>query len=484
MMNKHNIETLPVLKRGRERRVFSYILIPGIVLAFDVIVITISGIVALALHVYANPYVLGYYIFSVVFIAASAAMIFQRAGLYHVGAIMRPIARSDSAIIGLMTAFMFFLAITFSLKVSDIYSKKWLYSFAGLSLFFVIAMRLVLYWGFLALSRRGLIGRSMVVLGGGPQAESFIERLEKVKPYFTQMLGVYDSELVRHRHHFSGQPVLGGIDDLIAAARAGEVDDIVVAMPWNADREVIQAVERLKELPVNVFISSDLVGFQLAFQPALGQFRQLPLFEVVQRPISGWSSVIKKLEDIILGSICLIMLSPILVTVAILIKLDSPGPVLFRQPRLGFNNRRFDIYKFRSMYHEEVSEHQVRQATREDPRVTRVGRFIRRTSIDELPQLFNVLQGTMSLVGPRPHALCHNEEFSEQVRGYFARHKVKPGITGWAQVHGFRGETDTIEKIRNRVEHDVYYAENWSLLLDIRILIMTAFVLLFQKTAY
>jgi exopolysaccharide biosynthesis polyprenyl glycosylphosphotransferase len=194
--------------------------------------------------------------------------------------------------------------------------------------------------------------------------------------------------------------------------------------------------------------------------------------------------VIKTVEDYLLASLALLLLSPLLILVAVAIKLDSPGPVFFMQPRLGFNNRRFEIYKFRSMYHCEVPEHRVRQASKGDPRVTRVGRFIRRTSIDELPQLLNVLNGTMSLVGPRPHALSHNEEFAEQVRGYFARHRVKPGITGWAQVNGFRGETDTVEKIKARVEHDVYYAENWSLLFDLRILLMTTVVVLFQKTAY
>lgn len=483
-MNKHNIKPIPVLRRRRNNRVFSYSLIPGSVLALDAITMIVSGFLLYASLVHKNPYIFDYYVFAILFVTAATIVIFQRADLYQVRAIMRPLARSDSILIGVATAFMFFLTITFSLKVSEMYSRIWLYSFAGVNLVSLLAMRMLVYRALKTLSRRNLIGRSMVVLGGGPQAKQFVERLNEANPFFTELLGIYDPQHSRHGQHFGGYPVLGGIDDLIAAARLGEIDDIVVAMPWNADREVIQAVERLKELPVNVLISSDLVGFQLAFRPMLGHFRQLPLFEVVQRPISGWSSVIKKIEDLILASACIILLSPLLITIAIAIKLDSPGPVLFRQPRLGFNNRRFDIYKFRSMYHEAVPEERVQQATREDPRVTRVGRFIRRTSIDELPQLFNVLQGSMSLVGPRPHALSHNAEFSEQVRGYFARHKVKPGITGWAQVHGFRGETDTIDKIRSRVEHDVYYAENWSLLLDIRILVMTGLVVLFQKSAY
>jgi len=207
------------------------------------------------------------------------------------------------------------------------------------------------------------------------------------------------------------------------------------------------------------------------------------MFEVVQRPISGWSQLLKIIEDYSIATVALILLSPLMLLVAAAIKLDSKGPVFFKQKRLGFNNQEFAIYKFRSMYVHEPPAGRTEQAKEGDPRITRVGAFIRRTSIDALPQIFNVLNGTMSLVGPRPHALDHNEEFGRFVRGYFARHKVKPGITGWAQANGFRGETDTIDKIEGRVERDIYYAENWSLLFDIRIILMTALVVIFQKTA-
>jgi Undecaprenyl-phosphate glucose phosphotransferase len=483
-MNKQNPELRPAPLDDARRHMYTSTVIPGLVMAVDIMAIVLSGVAAYVAYVRFNSYVLEYYVFAIGFVAAATLILFNRAELYQISAIMRPVARSDSVLAAVITAFLFFLTIAFSLKASEIYSRIWLYSFAGASFVSVVLARVALYRIFRAMSRRGMIGRTMVVLGSGPQAVRFLERLERVNPYFTSVLGVYDPD-ARLGSEVAGQPVLGGLDDLIAAARAARVDDVVVALPWNADGQVVQTVERLKELPVNVYISSDLVGFQLAFRPALGHFQQLPLFEVVQRPISGWSSVIKTVEDRVLAFLALVLLSPLLILVAIAIKLDSPGPVFFRQPRLGFNNREFKIYKFRSMYHCEIPEDHVRQASRDDPRVTRVGRFIRRTSIDELPQLLNVLlDGTMSLVGPRPHAVSHNEEFSEQVRGYFARHRVKPGITGWAQVNGFRGETDTVEKIKARVEHDIYYAENWSLLFDLRILLMTVFVVLFQRTAY
>lgn len=483
-MNKQeNLPFLDMPGRGR-RHVYGWAIIPGLVLAVDAAAIFISGAGSYAIFVNHNEYIAEYYAVAVIFVAAITLILFNRVDLYRLAAIMRPVARTDSMLAALVTAFLFYLTIAFSLKAGELYSRTWFYSFAGVGFIAIVSCRVLLCHMLRSLSRRGIIGRTMVVLGSGPQAVRFLERLGRVSPYFTSISGVYDQGYGQPGTRIAGQPLLGRIEDLIVAAREGRVDDVVVALPWNADAQVIQAVERLKELPVNVYISSDLVGFQLAFRPALGPFRQLPMFEVVRRPITGWNSVVKRGEDYILASLALLVLSPLLIFVAIAIRLESKGPIFFMQPRLGFNNERFEIYKFRSMQHHADPEHHIRQASRNDPRITRVGRFIRRTSIDELPQLLNVLNGTMSLVGPRPHALDHNEAFAEQVRGYFARHRVRPGITGWAQVKGFRGETDTVEKIRARVEHDVYYTENWSLLFDLRIIVTTAFVVLFQKSAY
>ncbi len=444
----------------------------------------VSGAISYIFIVEYNEHIFEYYLFSMTFIIFVTILMFSRAELYSINSIMRPIYVSDYIIVSIITAFLFFLCIAFSLKVSDIYSRAWIAGFAVTNFVVIILVRIIVYRVLRVLSRRRIIERRLVVLGAGAQGRRFLERISEVQPYFTAIGGVYDRSYDGPEGEISGHPVLGGFEDLVLAARRAEVDDIVVAMPWNADKELIETIEQLKELPVNVFISSDLVGFQLAFRPALGSFNELPMFEVVQRPISGWSSLLKKAEDLVLSLTALILLSPILILTAIAIKLDSPGPIFFKQSRLGFNNRPFAIYKFRSMYHEDIPEERVQQATKEDPRITRVGRFIRRTSIDELPQILNVLNGTMSLVGPRPHALDHNEEFAHQVRGYFARHKVKPGITGWAQVNGLRGETDTQDKIEARVKHDVHYAENWSLLFDLRIIMMTALVVLFQKNAY
>ncbi|MFL5148876.1 MAG: exopolysaccharide biosynthesis polyprenyl glycosylphosphotransferase, partial [Microvirga sp.] len=214
----------------------------------------------------------------------------------------------------------------------------------------------------------------------------------------------------------------------------------------------------------------------------------VPVLDVFDKPIADWDLVLKGLFDRVVGALLLLILSPILIATAIAVKLDSRGPVFFRQKRYGFNNELIEVFKFRSMHVDQCDTTASKLVTRDDPRVTRVGRFIRKASIDELPQLFNVVfKGDLSLVGPRPHALhakAENRLYDQVVDGYFARHKVKPGITGWAQINGWRGETDTEEKIQRRVEFDLYYIENWSVFFDFYIVAMTPFALVKSENAY
>ncbi|MHA1524670.1 MAG: exopolysaccharide biosynthesis polyprenyl glycosylphosphotransferase, partial [Alphaproteobacteria bacterium] len=226
----------------------------------------------------------------------------------------------------------------------------------------------------------------------------------------------------------------------------------------------------------------------LKFLPrAYSYIGSVPFFDILDKPLQGWSTVVKAIEDRCLAAVALVLAAPVMALVALAIKLDSKGPVLFRQNRYGFNNELIGLYKFRSMYTDQTDANAERLVTRGDPRVTRVGRFIRRTSLDELPQLFNVLTGRLSLVGPRPHAImakAADRLYNDVVDGYFARHRVKPGITGWAQVNGWRGETDTAEKLERRVEHDLYYIENWSVLFDLYILCITPFALMHTEQAH
>jgi putative colanic acid biosysnthesis UDP-glucose lipid carrier transferase len=209
----------------------------------------------------------------------------------------------------------------------------------------------------------------------------------------------------------------------------------------------------------------------------------VPLVSVFESPIYGSNFFLKRLEDLVLGSLILLLISPFMLAIAIAVKLTSPGPAIFKQRRYGLNGEVIEVWKFRSMSVLEDGGH-VPQAQKNDPRVTRLGAFMRRTSLDELPQFINVLQGQMSIVGPRPHAVAHNEQYRKLIHGYMLRHKVKPGITGWAQVNGWRGETDTMEKMEMRVKYDLDYINNWSLWLDLKIIVMTAFVGMRGKNAY
>lgn len=458
--------------------------LPGIVLVLDALALIVAGTLSHAAFVRYSVVTVEYYVFAVGFVTFASITLLSRADMYDIDAIMRPISRSDFLIVAVVTAFLLFLTIIVTLKTQDIFSNRWLVAFALSGVASLVAVRLLACRCLQALGRHGVIGRRLVVLGTGEQARQFLRRLAAIGPYFTSVDGVFSSTGESRIETLEGHPVLGGFEAMIAHARTRSIDDIIIALPWSEEKLVRDTLEALRELPINVAVSTDLLGYQLAFRPVMGAASQLPVFEVVQRPISGWSFLLKAVEDYLLSALVVLLLSPLLILVAVAIKIDSPGPVLFRQKRLGFNNQVFEIYKFRSMYHREIPEHVTQQAQRDDPRVTRVGRLIRRTSIDELPQLLNVLNGTMSLVGPRPHALDHNEDYGRRIRGYFARHKVKPGITGWAQVRGLRGETEAIGKMKARVDHDIYYAENWSLLFDLKILFMTVVVVLFQKNAY
>lgn len=248
-----------------------------------------------------------------------------------------------------------------------------------------------------------------------------------------------------------------------------------MGVPWSADARLQQVVSRLALTPVRIRLAPDMASFAFAKRPMV-LLGDLPVMTVFERPISGMDAVLKRAEDLVLTMLIMLVAAPVMALTALAVKLDSPGPVLFRQLREGFNNKPFEVLKFRSMYVDHGQRENIEQASRHDPRVTPVGRFIRRTSIDELPQLLNVLKGDMSLVGPRPHApstRAGDRLFSEVVASYAARHKVKPGITGWAQVCGWRGETDTEAKLVKRLEHDLHYIENWSLGFDIYILVRT-----------
>jgi Undecaprenyl-phosphate glucose phosphotransferase len=302
-----------------------------------------------------------------------------------------------------------------------------------------------------------------------------------------RLLGLFDDrDDERSPEMRESCPKLGTVADLVDFARLAAVDLVIVAIPMSAETRLLQLLKQLWVLPVDIRLSAH--ASRLKLRPRnYSWIGRVPFLDLFDRPIAGWDWLVKRVFDLVLACVAVVALSPVMLAVAVAVRLDSKGPVLFRQKRYGFNNEVISVLKFRSMYADMADPAARKVVTRDDPRVTRVGRFIRRTSLDELPQFFNVIKGELSLVGPRPHAVnAHTSErlWEEVVDGYFARHKVKPGVTGWAQINGWRGEVDTPEKIMGRVEHDLHYIENWSVLFDLYILMLTPIRILNQDTAY
>ncbi len=284
----------------------------------------------------------------------------------------------------------------------------------------------------------------------------------------------------------AGVPKLGTLDALVAFARTAEIDTLIVTLPLTAEARIRQILKSIEVLPLDVRLSN--FSTDAGFSRRSSWDCQGGFVEVISRPLRSGQRAVKRALDIVGAAVAIVVFMPVMLATAAAIRLETPGPILFRQPRHGYNHRPVEIWKFRSMLASECDAAARRIVTRGDPRVTRVGRVIRRWSIDELPQLFNVLAGDLSLVGPRPHALAavssREEHFEALVEGYAARHKVRPGLTGWAQIHGWRGEISDPSALRRRVEHDLYYIENWSIWLDLYILAVTPFRLLDGRHAY
>ncbi|WP_332692121.1 undecaprenyl-phosphate glucose phosphotransferase [Devosia sp.] len=364
----------------------------------------------------------------------------------------------------------------FFFKAADLFSRVWLVSWYVGGAVLLVAYRLglralVMHW-----TVQGRLRRRTVIVGGGKDAETLIEQIRASASHDIMLLGLFDDRIDdRSPETVAGYPKLGKVADLIEFARRTQLDLVIVSMPLSAEKRVLDMLTQLWVLPVDIRLSAHMSKLKFTNR-AYSYVGDIAVFDMADRPISDWNLVFKWVLDKFVAVTALFLLSPVMMITAIAIKIESRGPVFFRQNRHGFNNELIKIYKFRSMRTDMADQSAATLVTKGDPRVTRVGRFIRKTSIDELPQLFNVLKGELSIVGPRPHALqakADSQLYYEAVEGYFARHRVKPGMTGWAQVNGWRGETDTIDKIMQRVNHDLYYIEHWSILFDLYIVLMT-----------
>jgi putative colanic acid biosysnthesis UDP-glucose lipid carrier transferase len=330
------------------------------------------------------------------------------------------------------------------------------------------------------LVRRAAAGRRQVIVGANRIGCELAARLAE-EPWHGELAGFFDDRRQERIPRECRQKLLGRFADLPDYARRNNIHVIYVCLPNSRHPRIRWLIDALGDTTASIYFVPDLSAFDL-MQARFGEIRGMPFVAVRETPFCGMAGVLKRVSDLVMAIAALSLALPLAAVIAVLVRRSSPGPVLFRQRRYGLDGREFTVYKFRTMT--VCEDDSIRQATRGDPRVTRIGRLLRRTSLDELPQLLNVFAGSMSLVGPRPHAVAHNEHYRRLVSGYMLRHKVRPGITGLAQVNGLRGETRDLEKMRQRVRFDLEYLKQWSLGLDIRILIKTARIVLTDRSAY
>ncbi|MBL8590490.1 MAG: undecaprenyl-phosphate glucose phosphotransferase [Methylobacteriaceae bacterium] len=482
------IKAAETLARLDQRPAYSPIVVAGLVRLLDFTVATAVGF--LLHHLYVVPAV-GFdiaYAFVIPAIAGLAMLAFEAVDVTHVGAFRQPVSQGLKLAGAWTIVFLATLAVIFFAKLDGVFSRVWLASWFVAGFLGLLVERGLVALVVRRLTAIGRLERRTVVVGGGEPAEKLLKDLAAQRHSDVRIIGVFDDRSDdRAPDVVAGYPKLGSVDDLVEFARYTRVDLVIFALPISAEQRLLAMLRKLWVLPIDIRLSAHTAKLQ--FRPrSYSYIGDVPVLDVFDRPIADWGVVVKWAFDKIVGALALAALSPVLALVAIAVRLDSRGPVFFKQKRYGFNNELIEVYKFRSMYVDQLDAGAARLVTRDDPRVTRVGRFIRKTSLDELPQLINVVfKGDLSLVGPRPHAVhakAADRQYDEVVDGYFARHRVRPGITGWAQVNGWRGETDTPEKIQRRVEHDLYYIENWSLAFDVYILMITPFALIKADNAY
>jgi len=367
------------------------------------------------------------------------------------------------------------LAAAFFTKRSEEFSRAAVFAWIVLA---PVGMIVVRFFVRIYLNRARVAGRNLrrvAIAGATELGARLVERIESMPQAGNLVVGFYDDRTPARlaAKHLAGKRLRGGLQELVDAARTGRVDVVHIALPLRAERRIRQIITALADTTATVNVATDLFIFDL-MQARWDSVGDVPVVSVFDTPFEGLGGWVKRAEDVILAAIILSLIALPMSIIAIGVKVSSKGPVFFRQNRYGLNGQPIQVLKFRTMTTMDDGAVVV-QASRGDQRITRFGAFLRRTSLDELPQFINVLRGEMSVVGPRPHAVAHNEMYRGRIRGYMLRHKVKPGITGWAQVNGWRGETEILSKMESRVEHDLYYIDNWSLLWDLQIVFLTIF---------
>ncbi|HUC61873.1 MAG TPA: undecaprenyl-phosphate glucose phosphotransferase [Alphaproteobacteria bacterium] len=474
-----------ITPRGMSAAVDGPRLLVGLLRAGDMALVVVSGFASYRLR-HEHLALPDYYVVGIVIGALVAANAMQFAGVYSIRSLLRLNTQIGQLAAGWGAILVCLTLISYFTKTSQEFSRLWLAVWVAFSFVLMLIVRIVVHWQLVRWQRMGRLKISIAIVGATELALRLIRQVRGQEAEQYRLVGVYDDRATRVPPAFAelGVRRAGAVSDLVARFREEPIDEIVLALPWSESQRIKTILQELRTLPTSVRLCPETVGFELpvhGFSTVAG----VPMLGIFERPLAGWSVVAKAIEDRVAGALVLLLMAPLMFWIAVAIKVTSPGPVLFGQRRYGFNNNEFVLYKFRTMVADAArDEGVVPQATRNDPRVTRLGAFLRRTSLDELPQLFNVLKGDMSMVGPRPHAIVHNQQFATLIDDYLSRHRVKPGMTGWAQVNGLRGEIDSPQKIQLRVQYDLYYIDHWSLLFDLKILLLTLFVGFVNENAY
>ena len=455
----------------------------GALRVVDVLIVVGTGLGAYVLR-HGAQNIADHYLVAIAIGSLLAANYLQLGKLYKFGGLQHFALQFGALTASWMAVIVTLLLMAYFGKVSDEFSRIWAtYWFSAAYVSLVIVRTAVS----LLLHRWRLQGRltyNVVVVGAGNVGARLVRHLDRQQGSGIRILGLFDDRKTRIPHTIGDHRIIGTVDDLFLFVRKHRVDQIVIAISWSAESRLAEMLQRLQTVAVDVTLCPGAAAFEL---PNMGydDVGGVPMLTVLKPPLTGWNRIVKGIEDRVLAFTILMALWPMLIAIGTAIKLTSPGPLFFSQRRYGFNNNEITVLKFRSMrWDPNDRADQSDQTKRNDPRVTPIGAFLRQTSLDELPQLINVLMGDMSLVGPRPHAVAHNEEYAGTIDKYLVRHKVKPGITGWAQVNGLRGETRTPDLMRRRVQYDLDYIENWSLLFDVKILALTVFTGFVHENAY
>jgi Undecaprenyl-phosphate glucose phosphotransferase len=471
--------------RERARNVcLSPSFLTGLVLGLDIMFLSVSSLVVWSLYIGIEaPTTIDRYVAATALGTSLAVVIQYLNGQYMQSRLVSLKRQVPRMLLWWGVTLTLMVQLAFALKVTEQFSRVWLFSWFFSGAVLMILSRIATARLLEKFAAAGYVGERIAIYGAGERGQLLRTHLLQHGDAYTHLVGMFDD---------LAEPSLveaqadGSLADLLKVAQEGYVDTVILALPWTACDRLWEMIQALEAVAVDVRLCPAPIGTQLPCHD-VKRVAAIPMLSLWDRPMRSWHGAAKWMEDKIIALMALVVFGPLMLMIAAAVRLDSKGPVFFRQRRFGFNNEAIEVLKFRTMYTDRQDVSGAARTTRDDPRVTRVGRFLRRSSLDELPQLLNVLKGDMSIVGPRPHAVAMkvgDRYYFEAVKGYAARHRVRPGITGWAQVNDLRGEIDCVEKAEFRVVHDLYYVNHWSLMLDLRIILKTFYSLVSTHNAY